>query len=344
MKLSIALVRWLVAGLLAGVIGVGLLLSQRSKGPDQPPTTALGTIPTSSSTETPATVDDLEALPSHVAAPLLVGSTLYYHDDEALTMQQFDLAKRTKLDLPTPLLAEASPIGWAANGSRFVAQLSASSPRWSSLETQTGTPSVFDPSVFLPTLNPTGTKLAYQYRNQTKGTMTVTIAEATGGNWISILPVTEPYARLWFGPMETYLVALDDIDPIAHYDRIGISSKTATKLADGNGELKWSPSGQLALLDSGDGQRVTVATIESGALTKISGATMVDRLTWESESTLVGFVGADLARIDLAKRTTTVLTKGAADGRERASVVGLFQQRLLLLDTGVISELTVPKP
>lgn len=284
-------------------------------------------------------------LPTNVQDPVLIGSKLRYFDDSALAIKEYDLVAHTN-QLIAPLLPnEDAPISWAANGSRLLARLVVTSPAWSSIVAdQTATTTTLNPAATAPTFNPTGSKLAYQSVDQLKGTVGISIADSTGKNATQVATAPHPFSQLWFGPVDTYLVALDGTATPPEYDEIGISSKSIQKLASGYGELKWSPSGKLALLDSTDGKSVTIATLGTQNTTTVSVATTVDRLAWESETSLVGLVGNDLVRLDLTKRTSTTIGKGVASGHERAGVIGISQGTLVSVEDGTVLTTPIPKP
>jgi hypothetical protein len=227
---------------------------------------------------------------------------------------------------------------WALSGSSLVVRDDEDSLRWVTIGIDDGSIALLDRAVIAPTLNPAGTRIAYLFTHADPTTNTVSLADRDGQKWTAVFDVPTRYRQLWWGPTETYLIGLNDTVQPPRYDRIALSSKKVEPLAEGTGELRWSPDGDRAVVDRGSGLGVTIVELESKTATTIDTAATVDQLTWESASSLVGFAGTNLIRLDLVKREQQTL-RHLPEISASAVVLGMANHRLVYLQDTTIRTL-----
>lgn len=216
------------------------------------------------------------------------------------------------------------------------------------LESSQATP--LHPGVFSPAWSPKGDRIAYIFADDSLTNLRLTIAKPDGTDWQTIFylsGVENPFERLWWSPLESYLIGLDTAATPPRYVRILLSSKRIETLARGNGELRWSPSGKLALLDGPEPNRVQVANVESGQVTPLELTTNVDWLVWESEETLIGIIvdqtgPPKLGRIDLGTKQVQLLESDVTPNTV-AQILGIHDQLLYVYRAGTVSSVSIKK-
>lgn len=314
---------------LAGFVGIAALLvtwftmKPHSSSPIAEPSAGVGSLP---STDQP--------IPRSVAFSFLSGATLHYLDLETGRFGSYDIAsKRAQSQGRYP--ADPIAVIWSPDGSH--ALITTGEGELGSVTVTDGSVSRLHPQIFAPGWSANSQRLLYQFIDTQTGASTLTIANADGMNWQGLAASPNPFTGLWWSPLGTYAIGINGTSSDVQYSLIAISSKTITVLAPGNplsAQLKWSPSGKLALLDGKDAGTVNVAAVESGKVEPIPVHSEVKLLTWESEDSLVGVVtdstGAQrMSRITLKDKRVSTLAD-SAESSTITQVIGLYNNQLIV--------------
>lgn len=261
-----------------------------------------------------------------IRSPLLVSGALIGYDDSRSSFIRFDLASNKQTPIEFGTLPSSALVRWGTVGQRLlVLRVDHQPTNWESVKLDNGTATQLHPNVDLPILGRDETKILYLFQDSA-GTTTLTSAQADGSEWQSLVRVPA-YSDLWWSPLETYAIGLNNLANPPRYELISLSSKMVKPLADGSGRLRWSPDGKRALIDRAEGV-VAIASVESDQLTEIEIDASVATLVWESDTALVGAAGTKLVRVDLTKQTQTTVGAAAPPpdevlGLHRGSLIGV---------------------
>ncbi len=318
--------------LLLGTLAlVGLIwLFNRSPATPKSPTDS------TSSIQTPAESNTFSATALN---PALTGSTLSFLDQASGRFVALNLNSNTNEEL-AEYPVDLGSIHWSPTG-QSVLSGNPSTGNWSIIRIDDGFIQPLHEGVETPSWSPDGTQLLYQFISSPDQKPMITSANADGKSFQNITPVTTLLDALWWSPLKTYAIGLNTTTNPAEYELIAISSKSVTRLTAGpvTGELKWSPSGKLALLDTATPGKVVIADVTANSLTEITVASTVSKLAWESETSLIGLAESSLVRADLPSRQLTTLREVKGLNLTNAKVVGLHNNQLILIQSGALSSI-----
>jgi|GEM_PF-5329198 len=185
-------------------------------------------------------------------------------------------------------------------------------------------------------------QLLYQFINSNSGKSTITVANADGSNWQSIVDAPTVFSSLWWSPIGTYAIGLNTTTNPSQYDIVAISSKTIKKLITGGNDLRWSPSGKLALLDSTDGSALIIADVTNGSTTSVAVPAQVRQFAWLDETHLVGVSNGKFITIDLATKQSKAFGD-AGQLNEFAQVLGIYKDTLFYTQDGAVLSVPITK-
>ena len=285
------------------------------------------------------------SLPTSVRSATLTGSVLRYADNSSGNLSSLDLDSGKQYEFG-PYLIDAEQITWSPDGTKAIS-ISGSdntaviisieeqqklSGEQGNITNTYGVVTPLDNQVRTPCWSTDGKRILYQFINHSSGTSTITVANADGSNWQDVVAAPHELASLWWSPLGTYAIGLDTTTIPPQYELIAISSKKVTKLTVGLGEVRWSPSGTSALLDSADGQSVFVTNVEKAEVTTLSIPLSVRGAIWQDETHLIAIHDTSIIAIDLASKKTRTIGKVPTTTGEFARTLGVYNDKLLYQD------------
>ena len=293
------------------------------------------------------------SLPSSVSFATLQGSFLRYADTSSSNFTSLDLASGKQQQF-SPYLIDSQRMLWSSDGTKVlnvsgddgtasvigIDEKNGGAVDGGNMSSSLGVIHPLDSSIVTPTWSGDGKQILYQFVDSSSKKSTITVADADGSNWKSIVAAPAIFSNLWWSPLGTFAIGLDSTINPPQYDLIAISSKKVTKLAVGNGDLAWSPSGNLALLDSSDGKSLLTADVTAGTVTTIDLEASVRYFTWRNENTLVGINSGKVISVDLTTKKVQSLATAPAVVDEFVQVLGTYKKALLYQDGSAI--LSVP--
>ena len=276
-------------------------------------------------------------LPTNVSYAKLIGETIHYLNTGSGNFASYSLDKHEQKEL-SQFLIDTATVTWGPDGTK-VLSVSSDEQNPSVITTSDGSMQQLDAHVYGPTWSNDGKQILYQYVNGSTGQIMIAIAKPDGSNWQNIVTTSNLLDSLWWSPLGTYAIGTDGSANPPQYDLIAISSKKIAKLATGYGNLKWSPSGKLALLDSTDGKSLMVADVTTGIITTLDLPAIVDQFTWQDETHIVGFSDRKVVSIDLSTKKIQTITALPSTVDQYAQVLGVYNKELLFVDNETVLEI-----
>src|SRR3990167_3296952 len=260
----------------------------------------------------PTTISNLPGdqfvLASGVDAAVLAGDTLFIQSNNVIkainavtgvaTTSTFDAPDRTRF-MPS------------SSGARLL--LSPDGGQWQTIDRMAnGKSTPLDQSVFAPAWSPDGQRIAYVFYPTDNSRTTLTLANADGTDWHSVLELPHLYEALWWSPLQTYLIGLDGNGEGGYtYVRVLLSSKRTETLASARAPagLRWSTDGKFAAIDLAEG-KLGIVTTETGEVRSLVMTTDTEHMIWESGTSMLALESGDtgkILRIDATQLAATVI-------------------------------------
>lgn len=271
----------------------------------------------------------VSVLMENVTEPTLVNSSILAIDNAQNSVVRLDLSQSPfALSVVIPSITTIIP---APTPERLL-RYDSGATGWQSVELTTDRTTDLARGIATPTWSPKGDRIAYVFLPEDKSRATLTIANADGSDWAGILELGHFYDRLWWSPLETYMIGLDaQQEGGPRYVKIFLSSKRTETLAQApsDGDLKWSEDGKWALLDE-PGGGVQITAIESGELRPVLQTDTVGRSAWMTSNDFITLSSnGTVLRVNANNLQATALGQLPPDFTGH-QLLGVIDQQLIL--------------
>src|SRR5690606_9846700 len=145
----------------------------------------------------------ISVLAENVTEPMVVGSSVVAVDQNQQAVIRLNLAMNPPAT--STLSTDVATIVPATTFERLL-RYESSASGWQSVELATGQSTPLARGITSPLWSPKGERIAYLFMPDDRGRATLTIADRNGSNWANVVELGHFYDRLWWSPLETYMV------------------------------------------------------------------------------------------------------------------------------------------